>query len=436
MTTITATYLDPTGAGLNGQVSFALVDGAALADGSAIVLADPVWTTVTDGIMAPVTVTASDLYAAHEGVPYLVHEEVGEATYRRDYVVWVPDQDEVDLETLQKVRDDGWLPYPVPGPRGPVGPTGPTGPQGERGERGEQGIPGPSGGLNAYAWDYGGDQVTDPGTGHLSVTGTGSNPRTLSISKTDADGFTRQLLNLLPGDTITITDDPAQPPVTAWARYVLTADPVDRGTWVQVEALRTATSGGTTPPPVGTRLRVVMTLAASGSIITTDPATGRVTVAGVEMGDTGWRDVTALVQAEMTDPATGGTVDINFAYLRRTGSRAYMRVRYDIASSTSAGWVFQWTVPTGWKRGPSLWQAATATGTAARYSYRPRDAFTRFDGFSNQVGVWHEPVLNATDIEVTLSWPADEAWPAALPGTEATPPAGADGPTILPVGPG
>jgi hypothetical protein len=78
-----------------------------------------------------------------------------------------------------------------------------------------------------------------------------------------------------PGDNIVVTDDPAAPPVTGFARYVLTGDPVDHGTWVSIAALRTDTSGSTAPPANGTRLRVMLgyaTLVPGGVTVYSGPA--------------------------------------------------------------------------------------------------------------------------------------------------------------------
>jgi hypothetical protein len=96
-----------------------------------------------------------------------------------------------------------------------------------------------------------------PLAGRIAVENTGGSSRKIAVSKTDADGFTRNLGVLKPGDTVTITDDPATPPITGYARYDLTSDVVDAGSYYTVTANRVDTSGTTAPPAVGTRLRVL-----------------------------------------------------------------------------------------------------------------------------------------------------------------------------------
>jgi hypothetical protein len=68
------------------------------------------------------------------------------------------------------------------------------------------------------------------------------------INKTDADGNARNLGTILVGDNLIISDDPVAPPITGFARYVVTGDPVDHGTWWSAPVVRTDTSGTVTPP--------------------------------------------------------------------------------------------------------------------------------------------------------------------------------------------
>jgi hypothetical protein len=133
----------------------------------------------------------------------------------------------------------------TPGPQGPPGPPGP------------QGDPGPAGpGITAsvkYAW-RGTDTTVDPGAGGLAISGSGNQPRVIAISETDNDGLFRNvgLLNL--ADSIVLTDDSDTP--ATFARYMLTADPVDQGSWWTMTAIRTDTLGAQQPPAVGTVMRV------------------------------------------------------------------------------------------------------------------------------------------------------------------------------------
>jgi len=135
----------------------------------------------------------------------------------------------------------------------------------------------PSGGFARYLWSN--STSGDPGAGFIAITGTGSNPRTIRASSTDADGQPRNLRLLQPGDGITVTDDPAAPPISGFARYVLTDVPVQTGGYWTATALRTDTEGTTSPPPQGTSLRVYTALSTGGG-----------NGGGVPAGPSAWSD--------------------------------------------------------------------------------------------------------------------------------------------------
>jgi len=122
----------------------------------------------------------------------------------------------------------------------------------------------PFGGSGQGVWEYRGTVVTtDPGPGGLTIKGTGT-AREFAVSNTDAEGFPRNLGAVLPGDNVTLTDDPETPPVSGFARYVITGDPVSHGSWTYFTGTRTDSSGSASPPPVGTRLRVIATSGGGG----------------------------------------------------------------------------------------------------------------------------------------------------------------------------
>ena len=147
-------------------------------------------------------------------------------------------------------------PQGVPGDPGAVGPVGPTGPQGAdstvpgpTGPIGPIGPTGPAPATSTARWHYRGTtDDADPGAGGMYANGTGNQPRMLSFSKTDADGNPRNLGILVPGDGLFVTNYPT-PPVTGWARYLLTEAPIDRGTyWYFPNVTRTDSSGSVAPP--------------------------------------------------------------------------------------------------------------------------------------------------------------------------------------------
>jgi hypothetical protein len=171
------------------------------------------------------------------------------------------------------------------GPKGETGDTGATGPMGPQGNPGPGIPPGGSTGqlaakgssvdydvrwvdpaeadlqiLRYHYVDTGAN--VDPGVGNVGITNTGGQNRRIALSEVDADGYNRSFAIIQVGDTIVVTDDPASPPVTGFARYLIYAVPVDMGTWWYADCVRTDTVGSQTPPPNGTMLRVSATLAA------------------------------------------------------------------------------------------------------------------------------------------------------------------------------
>jgi len=108
-------------------------------------------------------------------------------------------------------------------------------------------------------WEWSGNPFgSDPGIGGLLVTAASGNNRTITFAKIDADGIVPSLSRLTQGATLVLTDDPDTPPITAFRQYVVVANPVDHGTWVSMQALRVATFGTQTTPPVGSRVRLLI----------------------------------------------------------------------------------------------------------------------------------------------------------------------------------
>lgn len=113
------------------------------------------------------------------------------------------------------------------------------------------------GGGGDFLWS-GAPFGSNPGLGSLLVTvATGEN-RTITFSKTDADGVTPSLSRLAQGATLVLTDDPATPPITAFRQYLVVSNPTDHGSWVSMQAVRTATFGTQNTPPVGSRVRLLI----------------------------------------------------------------------------------------------------------------------------------------------------------------------------------
>lgn len=120
-----------------------------------------------------------------------------------------------------------------------------------------------TGGTRIFAFDA--TAVGDPGAGRVSIENTGGQTRTFRLSKTDSAGTGLSLAILLPGDGLAVTDNPATPPITGFARYTITTDATDQGTYWQFDGIRDDTQGSTTPPADGTSVRVIFTLASGVS---------------------------------------------------------------------------------------------------------------------------------------------------------------------------
>jgi hypothetical protein len=132
---------------------------------------------------------------------------------------------------------------------------GPQGPPGEGGSGGgssqEQG--------RRFAVIAG---AAGPSPGGLAIESTGGQNRVLRIARTDLDGVPLTLISMRSGDLVWLTDDPAAPPITAYARYITTADPVDDGAWWTVVCTRE--TGPVSPPADGTPVRFGFTANTGG----------------------------------------------------------------------------------------------------------------------------------------------------------------------------
>jgi hypothetical protein len=101
-----------------------------------------------------------------------------------------------------------------------------------------------------------------PGPGQINVENTGGQNRTIYINKVDFFGFPKNYAVILPGDNITVTNDPDTPPVTGFARYLVLTEPVDLGDYVTIACERKDISGSPSAPPEGTRVRAILSFSA------------------------------------------------------------------------------------------------------------------------------------------------------------------------------
>jgi len=104
-------------------------------------------------------------------------------------------------------------------------------------------------------WTYVGSTASvDPGPGKVAVAVEADQSRTFALSK-EIEGV--DLDFLVQGSTIVLTDDPVTPPITAFRHYVVTADPVDHGTWLTLHTVRLATFGTLATPTVNSSVRLL-----------------------------------------------------------------------------------------------------------------------------------------------------------------------------------
>lgn len=251
--------------------------------------------------------------------------------------------------------------------------------------------------IGWYPYIYRGTDVSvDPGPGGWTVEVGGGGVRTLAFSKTDENGEPRAVTLLQAGDTITVTDDPDTPPVTGWVRYVLTADPVDNGTWATATALRTDTIGSTNPPPLGSVVRVYTTWSASGPALDAryvkqagDSMTGNLDARGLQVGNV-WGGTWLGLQNGSPIPDSSPSLLLGTpggsgaTYLiGAPGSQVNIRP----AAGTSVDYQFQTT---------GLWLPAAPTGTghATRKDYVDSQVGTRMLRDSQSITDWNSPTTN------------------------------------------
>ena len=107
------------------------------------------------------------------------------------------------------------------------------------------------------------ERSTAPAAGDMHIEALGGLAYRVRVAYVDAQGTPYTLEPTIPGDTITLTDNPETPPVTEFYRYIITGSPVDGGTYWQVDCERTTSSGGTIT--AGALVRFIPTLS-GGSV--------------------------------------------------------------------------------------------------------------------------------------------------------------------------
>lgn len=142
---------------------------------------------------------------------------------------------------------------------------------------------------------------------------------------------------------------------------------------------------------------------AAAYVEASDPATGELVIAGVQLGDTGWRDV----EADLLK----GTWTAIRVYLRRTGNAVDILVAGLKANGGGDAECFEFsTIGTGFlPAGPASEAARLVVPDISANFYR-----TFYTGSSFSIHNGHN---SPSSFYFNFRWITDDAWPASLPGT-------------------
>jgi len=140
-----------------------------------------------------------------------------------------------------------------------------------------------------------------------------------------------------------------------------------------------------------------------------DPTTGRLVIAGQEMGDTGWRNVSA-------DALNGWVPNGTFPMvIKRLGKMVLMRATY--LESTGATSSTLYTAPLGFRPQPNYWNNL---GIFLRTDGVVCTANT--SGEANVILYHSGQMASSSQWFLSIDWPTNDPWPTSLPGTIFTSP--------------
>lgn len=153
-----------------------------------------------------------------------------------------------------------------------------------------------------------------------------------------------------------------------------------------------------------------------GPLIIRDATTGRLSIGGVEMGNTGWRNLSI---ADLGSPVNLSAVQV---YYKRSGQTVTARIGL---FSTGASWVDNdsadnnITIPSGFQpyRGGVVGAARNGVSGAQTFVF----AVDTVPSALLRVGRINL-AANQTVQSVTVSWITSDAWPVSLPGAQSTAP--------------
>lgn len=149
-----------------------------------------------------------------------------------------------------------------------------------------------------------------------------------------------------------------------------------------------------------------------------DATTGRLAIGGHEVGDTGWRDISAESWFESTVWVKHSVSAEAACRIRRTGNVVeFVAFLQPVTSIASSGSTILNAIPDGWRRKYGSYMPYTADGW---FGSAGGSAVVVYPSTgTNYLQVTKKTLANiGTDaLAISCTWTTIDAWPAALPGT-------------------
>lgn len=252
----------------------------------------------------------------------------------------------------------------------------------------------------AYVHSHSGTQVeydvssstvvgSDPGAGYLRVnTAAVEDATVMAISHTDADAgdYSQQIKGLVPGMVVVLRERDTPTDTTV---LVVTGTPTDNTGWSSVPVVAAA-SGGAVGKDEAADVWIGVT-----PISAIDTTVGQVQVVGEEVGDTGWRDISA-------DLANGTCTTLD---IRRVGSTVFLNVTaWNPGTTGTVVLLAAGDLPSGFRVATNHYPVADDNDT-------PRIAQVLTTHAVQVTG------LSSSDVNLSAVWSTTDTWPVTLPGS-------------------
>lgn len=143
-------------------------------------------------------------------------------------------------------------------------------------------------------------------------------------------------------------------------------------------------------------------VSAANLAIVSDPSTGQLQINGIEMGDTGWRDISGNLINGWEVSASSG-----YAAATRNGNIVTVSVRLSSASQTNT--VF-WDPPSGFRPHTTYIPSGSVT-------FPTQSALVINTTLQSGQDVKIANTAGETTIVAAINYPTDDPWPTSLPGS-------------------